>query len=140
MGRLKVTPDTETYHFVNVNPKGRRTGDCVVRAISQFLGWTWERTYRELAEWGIEHATMLDCPEAYEKFLLSKGWEKERQPRNADGTKITVAEFCKKIAEPGTVYIVAMANHLTYIGPDCRINDIWDCGGKCVGNYWSRPV
>ena len=140
MGRLKQTPDTETFHWHNANPKGRRTGDCVVRAISMFLGWTWERTYRELAEWGIEHATAMSCPENYEKFLLSKGWEKEPQPRRATGKKFTVAEFCKEIAEPGHVYVVSMANHLTSVGPDRRINDTWDCGDKCVGNYWSRPV
>lgn len=140
MSKVKRIPDNETFHWFNANPKGRRTGDCVVRAISKFLCFSWERTYQELVDWGIEHATAMDCPETYEKFLLSLGWEKEAQPRKEDGKKYTASEFCKQIAKPGYVYILSLANHLTYIGPDNRIWDIWDCGEKCVGNFWSRPI
>lgn len=140
MAKLKVTPDNETFHWNNVNPKNRRTGDCVTRAIAAFLGQSWEQTYRELAEYGLKHATAMNCPETYVPFLASKGYEKHKMPRTACGTKYTGKEFCRKIAEPGTCYVVAMANHLTFIAPDCRINDIWDCGDKCVGNYWSREL
>ena len=138
MGRLKITPDNETYHWNNLKPKGRRTGDCVTRAIAAFLHQSWEQTYRDLAEFGIKHGTAMGCPETYEMFLKSKGFEKRPMPRRSWGAKFTVKEFCTEIAESGVAYVVSMANHLTFVGPDSRIHDIWDCGEKCVGNYWMR--
>lgn len=34
----KIPPETSTFHFHNENPKGRRTGDCVIRAIARATG------------------------------------------------------------------------------------------------------
>lgn len=140
MAKMKQVPDTDTFHWSNVNPKGRRTGDCVIRAIAAFLNQSWEDTYRELAEFGIKHATAMNCPEAYIPYLRSKGYEKQKQPRTVWGSKYTGKEFCCQIAKPGACYVITMANHLTFVGPDCRIHDIWDCGEKCVGNYWKREL
>ena len=140
MSKCKRRSDTETFKFSNLNPKGQKTGDCVIRAVAAFLGWTWERTYRELAEWGMEHGWMLNSDENFESFLLAKAWEKERMPRRADNTRFTAKEFCQQIAEPGTVYLIRLAHHLSFIGPDCRIWDTWDCGRRSVGNFWSRPI
>ncbi len=138
--KKKIVPDTDTFHFSNLNPKGRSTGDCVVRAFAAFLNLSWEQVYTELAQFGLEHATAMNCPETYVKFLLSKGWEKEPMPRRSDRTKYTGREFCKELAKPGYVYILAMAGHLTFVGADSRIWDTWDCGEKSVGNVWSRSL
>ena len=138
MAKMKQPQDTETFRFCNANPKGRKTGDCVIRAISAFMGESWETVYRALAEMGIKYGTMLNCPETYVRFLKSRGYEKKPMPRTVCGTKYTGEQFCREIAEPGTCYLVSMANHVTFIGPDCRIHDIWNCGEKCVGNYWAR--
>lgn len=136
MAKLKVIPDNETFHWFNMNPKGRRTGDCVVRALSAFFGESWERIYFELAKLGIERCTAMDCPETYERYLSDRGLTKSKMPRRNDNTRYTAKEFCKEIAEPGHVYVLSLAGHLTYVGPDCKIWDIWDCGDKSVGNYW----
>lgn len=42
----------------NLNPSGKRTGDCVVRAIAYATGSTWERTYLELTMEGYEKRDM----------------------------------------------------------------------------------
>ena len=34
----KIPKETATFHFHNENPKGRRTGDCVIRAIGKASG------------------------------------------------------------------------------------------------------
>lgn len=138
MAKMKVIPDNETFHFHNENPKGRCTGDCVTRAISAFLEQTWKDTFMELAVYGCKRATDMDCPETYGPYLEMKGYEKQKMPRRFGGKRYTAAEFCKELAEPGKRYILSLAGHLTYIGPDCRIYDTWDCGAKCVGNYWVR--
>lgn len=136
MAKLKVIPDTDTFHFFNANPKCRRTGDCVVRAISSYLGRTWECVYVDLAYYGIEHGTAMDCPETYVGYLKQQGHTKLPMPRRDDNTRYTAAEFCKEIAKPGRVYLLSLAGHLTFVGVDRRIWDTWDCGGKSVGNYW----
>lgn len=137
---MKIAPDTDTFHFSNVNPKGRKTADCVVRAISAFLGESWERTYTNLANLGIKRGTAMNVPENYVRYLADRGFEKCPMPRKADRTKYTGREFCREIAEPGNCYILSMAHHLTFIGPDCRIWDTWNCGKKSVGNYWARGL
>lgn len=138
MSKVKRRCDTETFHFTNVNPLNESTGDCVVRAISVFLGMNWEDTYRALAEYGMLYGRMLNCRENYVPYLAELGFEKQRMPRKPNRGKYTVAEFCEQIAERGKCYIVSMANHLTFVGPDKRIWDTWDCSYKTVGNYWVR--
>lgn len=136
MPKIKKIPDNGTFHFSNLNPKGQRAGDCVIRAISAFMRWDWERTYRELAERGIKAGYLVNDDENYQSFLAEKGFEKHKQPRRGNCFKFTAAEFCKEIAEPGKTYLLRLAHHLTFVGPDCKIWDTWDCGFKTVGNYW----
>ena len=40
----KIPRETATFHFHNENPKGRRTGDCVIRAIARASGDSWDDT------------------------------------------------------------------------------------------------
>ena len=45
----------------NANPDGNRVGDCTIRAISAFLGKSWEETYIGIALTGF---IMRDMPSA----------------------------------------------------------------------------
>ena len=38
------------FHFYNANPSGKRTTDCVIRAISTATDQTWEETFNGLAQ------------------------------------------------------------------------------------------
>ena len=138
MAKAKRIPDNRTFHFLNVNPKEQKTGDCVIRAVAAFMGWTWERTYREMAEHGIRNGWMLNSDENIESFLLAQGFKKQKQPRRDDRTKYTASEFCKELAKPCRTYLLRLAHHLTYVGWDSKIWDTWDCGYKTVGNWWMK--
>ena len=135
MTKIKKKPDHETFHFFNANPLNQSSGDCVIRAISAFLDRSWADVYREMAEFGIERGQMLNWDDCYWAYLESKGYSKQRMPVRDDRTKYTVEEFCQEIAVTGHRYVVRMAHHLTFIGPDRRIWDTWDCGYKTMGNY-----
>ena len=90
----------------------------------------------------------------YEKYLNNLGWTKHKQPRAttyADGRKqgslkYTVDELIYKlngdklIGGGPTHIIVSVANHLTCLEYDkgYQITDTWNCGYKCVGNYWTK--
>ena len=138
MSKCKKRPDGDTFHFYNVNKYGLAAGDCAIRAISGFLGKKWEEVYSDLFKRGLRTGYMINDTENFVGYLKEQGYYKQRQPRRNDRTKYTAREFCQEIAQPGHYYVLSLANHLTFVGPDCRIWDTWDCGYKTVGNYWIR--
>lgn len=133
MGRLKQPPETSTYTFVNLNPKGRRTGDCVVRAIAFATSQSWDDTFDGLVALAKKMRSMPDCIDVFDKYLQSLGWVKMPAPRKDGNHRYTGKEFVKVFEG------VAVANigghHLTAIA-DHKIVDIWDCSNGSIGNYW----
>ena len=140
MKRTDRFPETSTFHYFDANPADRITTDCVIRAVCMFTRKTWAETYRDLTEVGIENSIDGQDVKGVELYLAKYGWQKMKQPRKADGSKYTAREFCQQIAKAGSVYVLSLANHLTYVSETRQIWDIWDCGGKCVGNYWVRKL
>lgn len=120
----------------NKNPKNKRTGDCVIRAISEATNNTWENVYMELAKLGIEQGLILNDTANWRKYLEILGYKQEKMPRRKDNTRYTVEEFCVELAEPNKTYIVKVANHITLVR-NKNLYDTWDCSYKSVGNYWT---
>lgn len=137
MKRQDKYPETSTFHYYNANPKNKIGGDCVVRAICTALNQSWEQTVRELTETGIKYGYVLNDKHAYEKYLEAKGWVKHKQPRKADNTKYTGAEFCKK-ARSYENYIAHIGGHHIVAIIKGKVNDIWDSTEGCIGNYWTK--
>lgn len=81
------------------------------------------------------------------KYLESKGWIKQKQPRKSDNKKYTGDEFCSKlnhdilaagksvIANIGGHHIVCIKETEGLHG-SFKVFDIWDSTGGCIGNYW----
>lgn len=123
-----------TYH--NENPKNSKSsGDCVIRAISFATGNGWDKTFTDLCTLGLKMKAMPNDNKVYRKYLEQLGFEQRSQPRKPNNTKYTVKEFAKW-AYPKNTYIISVANHLTVVRGG-KIIDTWDCGDKCVGNYWT---
>jgi hypothetical protein len=136
MNRKEKYPDTSVFHFHNENPKGRITGDCTFRAIARATGKSWEEVVREMAEMSIKTGYAVNDKKGIEKYMESIGWIKMPQPRRVDGTKYTGAEFAKKNLGNRIVCMIG-GHHVTCIIMG-KVNDIWDCTNKCVGNYWVK--
>lgn len=119
----------------NANPKGRKTGDCVIRAIAFALNKSWIDTYRGLFENTIKTFYSVSSKQNFKSYLKSLGIEMEKMPRKLNGKRYTVSEFCDEIAKPNMTYIISVANHLTCVR-DKALVDTWNCGHKSVGNYW----
>ena len=119
----------------NNNPKNKKTGDCVIRAISFATKNSWEKTYRALAELGIKNCLILNDTNNWRKYLKLLGYEQQKMPRKADNTRYTVHEFCNQLAKKDVTYIIKVANHITVV-KDKDLYDTWDCSNKSVGNYW----
>ena len=119
----------------NNNPKKRKTGDCVVRAIATATNSSWEYVYKELAEAGIKKGLMINSDENWKKYLEDLGFKKQKMPRRDDRTRYTLEEFCTEIAEEEKIYIIKLAGHLTVV-KNKNLYDTWNCSYKSVGNYW----
>lgn len=145
MTRQQKYQETSTFHYHNANPKNRITTDCVVRAISTALEIPYKQVVMEMAE--MQCKTGYDSAEnkLIDMYLHSKGWVRRKQPRKADGTKYTGAEFCREISEGvtfnGSVFnynrIVAnIGGHHTVAIIDGKVFDIWNSTDGRIGIYW----
>lgn len=127
------------YIEKNVNPKGRKTGDCSTRALVGTLGITYDEALKLQTEISLKTYYDPTSKQVMEKVLAKFGYVKKAQPRKYDNTKYTVAEMdeilTKKEMEEGV--LVTVANHHTCITGG-YVQDIWDCRYKSVGNYYVK--
>lgn len=125
--------------YVNVNPKGRKTGDCSTRALVGVLGVTYEQALKMQCEEAIKSCYGITDKQVMERVLKRYGYIKMKQPRKEDGKKYTVGELdeilTKKQIEEGV--LVTVARHHTCIKNGC-VQDIWDCRVKTVVNYYVK--
>lgn len=121
----------------NVNPKNKKTGDCVIRAIAIATNSSWEYIYRELAELGIKKGLILNDRKNWKAYLKKIGYEQQKMPRRDDKTRYTLEKFCDELAEDNQIYIIKVAGHLTVV-KDKNLYDSWNCSNKSVGNYWIK--
>lgn len=119
----------------NANPKGRKTGDCVIRAICTALNESWEDTYKGMLTVALDTGYAISCKDNFSEYLKRKGYEKQKMPKKSSGKKYTVAEFCNELAKDNYTYVINLANHLTLVR-NRNIYDLWDCSRKSVLNYW----
>lgn len=140
MRRQQKYKNTSTFCYYNANPKNKITGDCVIRALSSGMNIPYNDLYKELFDFSIKCGYMLNDKKCYERFLISKGWTKVKQPRKDDNTKYTGKEFCKEIQNYTFNYperiIAHIGGHHVVAIVDGVINDIWDSSSKCIGNYY----
>lgn len=135
------------FEKLNINPKGIRAGDCVIRATAYAMNKEWDEVYSSLCIIGSSMKRMPNEKQVYEKYLEKQGWTKHKQPKDMYGKKFTVSKFLNQCwhKETGKI-IISLAGHLTCAEPisvythndDFKLVDTWDCSSKCVGNYWTK--
>jgi hypothetical protein len=115
----------------NINPKGKKTSDCVVRAIAKAENKTWLEIYDYLSKIARDTYSMPNDSKVYGKYL--SGYPKINVKHEVNGKmkRLTVKEICEL---KGT-YLVSIANHLTVV-KDGNIFDTWDCGEKSAYIIW----
>lgn len=139
MRRQDRFPNTDTFTYHNANPKGRITGDCVVRAICTALNASWEDTLSELTELALKIKEMTNDKKCFSKYLESKGFVKHSQPHKPDGSKYTGSEFCSMLPVGHKPIVAMIGGHHVVCIKDKKVLDIWDSTEKCIGNYWQMP-
>ena len=103
------------FQKFNINPKGKKTGDCVTRAIAKAAGITWQEALRLQYETSLKTGWSLTSTETINLVLKGLGFE-EQTVRPLPGTKRpTVA----KLAD---------------------LYDLWDCSAKPAYKFWIKYV
>lgn len=122
------------YSFLNLNPNGKFTGDCVKRAIAKAEDKDYMEVQRELnrlkKETGCEK---FNDNKNWKTYVNKKGYRKLSFQATKGEPRMNGEMFCKKY--PKGRYILRMAGHLTCC-IDGTIYDTWDCSRKCVYNAW----
>ena len=134
---MNRTENNEYYNYINVNPKDKYGGDCVVRAIALALNQSWEQTVREMTELGIKHGLVLNDKKLYPKYLKLKGFREVKEPRDVNNRKITIREYLRYKFVLKAVVVNAGSHHVTCI-KDNKVNDIWDCSKCTMHKYWIK--
>lgn len=140
----KIPKETSTFHFHNENPKGKRTGDCTLRAIATATGKDWDEVLDGVCEIAHKLKLMPDDDKCYGRYLESLGWVKNKQPRKWDNTKYTGAEWCEWLNENDNrnERIIAHigGHHIVCIAKDdkFKVFDTWNSTGGCIGVYWTK--
>lgn len=129
------------YQYLNLNPKGRRTGDCSTRALAGVLGIEYDTALCAQYKEALLCYYDMTSKQVIERVLKRFGYVKMKQPRKPNGKKYTVGELdsilTNKQLNDGV--LVTVAHHHTAIVNGC-IQDIWDCREKTVGNYYVKEM
>lgn len=123
--------------FIQYNPnpiRGKRAGDCTVRAIARAMGSSWEEIYAGLTAYGFMCGDMPSANNVWGKFLKHKGFC--RYLVDDMGRDVyTVEDFC--IDHPTGTYILAIDGHVVCVQDGCYY-DSWDSGDEIPIYYWVK--
>lgn len=134
-GCVTITNNNMIFVKKNVNPVEKKTNDCVVRAITVAESSTWEEVYKELCDKGAEMFSMPNAKGTYEAYLFSKGWVKQKMPKNQLGRRVKVKDFVDE--NTNKIILINVVGHVT-VAVYGKLYDTWDCSSKCVGNYYTK--
>jgi len=139
MKREDKYPDTKYFHYYNANPHNRKTGDCVIRAISVGTGESWEDTARGLFELGVKHGYTQICDWTIAKYLESKGFIKMKEPRDFNNRKMSFIDFIEANSDNNLNAVANLGSHHIAVIKDNKVWDIWNSSYCTLHNYWVKP-
>lgn len=108
----------------NINPDGKITDDCVIRALAVILGLTWEKAYAELSVEGMNNHDLWNKNYVWINYLRKKGFNRAVIPNTCPDC-YTVEDFCAD--HPVGQYVVGTGTHVVAV-IDGDYYDTWDSG------------
>ncbi len=128
--------DNDHFKYVNQNPFGLNTGDCVFRSLSLFFGRGWRETAEDLNKFTLDHGLVANWLSGYSGYLRVMGFKRKDAPKHPNGRKYTIGEFAAE-CDKKKYYLCVSYGHMTFIR-DGIINDTWDCSKRKVQYWWER--
>lgn len=123
-----------SYIYYNPNPKGKDTGDCVVRALTLLFDKNWYDIYTELCSLGFEMCELPSSDRLWGNYLQRHGYKRTPLP---DYCPIcyTVSDFCRE--NQRGQFLLALNGHVVYV-LNGDYYDSWDSGNKCPLFVWKK--
>lgn len=122
------------YVYYNENPKSKRTGDCVIRALSKVTGYTWEQVYIDLSIKGLLMGEWGNSNAVWEQYLKQNGFRREVIP-NSCPECYTVRDFAKD--HPYGTYVACTGSHVVAVISG-NWYDAWDSAAETVTYYFYK--
>ena len=118
----------------NPNPEGKRTDDCVIRAIAKVTGYDWERVYAELSVQGMKYHDLFEKNYVWINYLRGKGFNRYAIP-NTCPECYTVEQFAED--HPRGTFLLGTGTHVVAV-VDGDYYDSWDSGHEVPVFYLWR--
>lgn len=126
--------------YLNKNPLGKHTGDCVVRACSFAIGQSWDKTYRELCEKGYSLAEMPSWNNVWWSYLKDKGFSRHIIPDTCPDC-YTVNDFCRDHPQGTFVLFIPHSSEGSGHAVAVKDGDVYDTGDSTSQSplaYWRK--
>ena len=110
------------WQSFNPNPRGKRVGDCVIRALSAATGKSWEETYIELCLLGYIAGDLPSSNKIWDTYLKSQGFTRHIVTAECLDC-YTIQDFCNEY--PQGTYVIGTGSHAVAV-VDGVLLDSWD--------------
>lgn len=122
------------YINFNPNPKQKRVGDCVIRAICKATDQEWNEVYMQICLQGFKMSDMPSSNPVWGSYLKQKGFLQATIPNTCPDC-YTVNDFCKE--HPEGVFVLGTGTHVVAV-VDGDYYDAWDSGKEIPVYYFRR--
>lgn len=122
------------YINFNPNPKQKRVGDCVIRAICKVLDMDWDDAYIQLCLQGFKMKDMASSNPVWGSYLKQRGFLQVTIP-NTCPECYSIRDFCED--NPKGTFVVGTGTHVVAV-VDGDYYDAWDSGKEIPVYYFRR--
>lgn len=123
------------FEYFNANPYDKITTDCVIRAISTACNLKYRDVVMDFARIQCETGEDPSYRETWSKYIKSKGWQKQKEPRKWDNTRYTIDEYIAEV-DPHLTCIAKLGTHHIAAVVDGVVLDIWDSSHEVLHTFY----
>lgn len=126
--------------YRNMNPLGKHTGDCVIRAISYATGKPWDKVFLDITNEAFDRAEMPSWNSVWWAYLEKQGFKRHIIPDSCPEC-YSVNDFCED--HPEGTYILYIPNSAQGVGHVVAVRDgdffdTWNSGNEVPLCYWEE--
>lgn len=120
------------FQLFNPNPKGRKLGDCAVRAVAKALDVDWYEAFALLSVEGLNQCDLPSANAVWGTVLRKHGFRREAIPAECPDC-YTVADFLRQYPEGR--FVIALNGHVV-TAEDGTLFDTWNSLDQTPLYFW----